>query len=72
LLEEYEHKSGVFDLYQDQVNSYWLRVVISWFFNLSAMLLGILLVRKIMRTLGFKQKGKAEREERTFWFGRKG
>lgn len=72
LLEELEHKSVAFDLYEDQVGSYWLRVVTFWLFNITVAPLGMLSIREIMRTPGYKQKGKAAKEGRAFWFGRDG
>lgn len=72
LLEELEHKSVAFDLYQEQVGSYWLRVATFWLFNITVAPLGALSVRKIMRTPGYKQEAKAEKEGRAFWFGREG
>lgn len=72
LLEELEHKSVAFDLYQEQVGSYWLRVITFFLFNITVSPLGVLSIRKIMRTPGYKQKGGAAREGRDFWFAKDG
>lgn len=72
LLEELEHKSVAFDLYEEQVGSFWLRVVTFFFFNITVAPLGVLSIRKIMKTPGYKQKGKAAREGQAFWFGKDG
>jgi uncharacterized protein len=72
LIEELEHKSVAFDLYQEQVGSYWLRVVTSIFFIITVAPLGILSIRKIMKTPGYKQKGNEAKLGREHWFGKDG
>jgi predicted metal-dependent hydrolase len=72
LLEELEHKSVAFDLYQEQVGSHWLRVASFLFFNITVGPLGVLSIRKIMKTPGYKQKGNANKEGKQFWFGKGG
>jgi uncharacterized protein len=72
LLEELEHKSVAFDLYQEQVGSYWLRIATFLLFRISVAPLGFLSIRKIMKTPGYRQRGSAEKEGRRFWFGKNG
>ena len=72
LLEELEHKSVAFDLYQEQVGSYWIRIATFIFFALTVAPIGIISIQKIMKTPGYRQRGGAEKEGRAFWFGKGG
>lgn len=72
LLEELEHKSVAFDLYQEMVGSYWIRVASFIFFGITVAPLGVLSIRKIMSTPGFRQEGGKVREGQNYWFGKDG
>jgi uncharacterized protein len=72
LLEEAEHKSVAFDVYQEQVGNHWLRTRALQFVPAYTGPLFAFSMQQILTSPGFSQGPRATLEGFDYWFGKRG
>jgi uncharacterized protein len=72
LLEEAEHKSVAFDVYEQQVGSHWLRARAMQFIPAYTSILFAFSMQQILSSPGFAQGPRQLAEGFDYWFGKRG
>ena len=72
LVEEMEHKSVAFDVYQELIGSYWIRAAAMQLIPIYTSSIFVYSMQSILRTPGFRQSLPKILDGFRFWFGLQG